>query len=234
MIAVSDVARISSSPTAPPPCAAAPERWLDRRDRTEALTTCLRCPVRRWCAQEALSVKATWGMWAGIWIDGRHSEVADSLRAIAVEPMDARPTVGADTTMSELAPGNRPPLPRGRLGRSGRAQPVSALVLGRSSGQCEIFGAGCQLVSDVQCSRVVGMSTRQASSASSIFAACRRCSETLGTAPEADLEALGYVIESPGRASSVPFRWRGARWVLLEAQGALRQVHGDSQTAQAC
>ena len=97
-------------PTAPPPCSTQPERWFHRAHRAHALVTCVQCPVRRWCAQEALLTKATWGLWAGIWIDGRLSEVAHYLDAIATDT-PAIPT--APATTPEASP---PARPRARTG----------------------------------------------------------------------------------------------------------------------
>ena len=47
------------------PCQQDPDRWFDRADRTHALAACLACPVRSWCARQALRDRASWGMWAG-------------------------------------------------------------------------------------------------------------------------------------------------------------------------
>ncbi|WP_353617002.1 WhiB family transcriptional regulator [Mycobacterium sp. ENV421] len=68
------------------PCRAEPDRWFDRDDRRRALRGCLACPVRSWCAREALRSKACWGMWAGVWIDGEHNAAIDHLWDVAEAP----------------------------------------------------------------------------------------------------------------------------------------------------
>jgi hypothetical protein len=127
---------------APAPCASSPERWMDRRDRAHALATYLQCPVRRWCAQEALRVQASWGMWAGVWIDGHLSPVAPLLRSVATPA--ALPHV---TSVAALPAGHVPverrPLPRRRAPRRPGSPHTAVLV--RSSGHCEVMRAGCGL-----------------------------------------------------------------------------------------
>src|ERR1700712_5672769 len=126
-----------TAPTAPLPCSAEPERWFDRAHRTHALSTCLECPVRRWCAQEALRARAPWGMWAGIWIDGTFGVVPDLLQPIAADATISRPNSGKPSvaTQSEV---KRLPLRRLRTAPAVRPGSVNTAVVARSSGQCEI------------------------------------------------------------------------------------------------
>src|SRR3954463_4403527 len=139
---------------APPPCSAEPKRWFDRAHRAHALAARLRCPARRWCAHEALLAEASWGMWAGIWIDGRLSEVAHYLDAIA---KDTQATPTASATILEKSPSartrTRRPLPRTGQLRAGQRLSVRAAVLARSSGQCEVMAAECRLAADTHASR---------------------------------------------------------------------------------
>ncbi|WP_082994534.1 WhiB family transcriptional regulator [Mycobacterium sp. 1245801.1] len=67
------------------PCQRDPERWFNRRHRRDTLAACLNCPARPWCAQQALTWHACWGMWAGVWIDGQHTDAAPYLHAIAAD-----------------------------------------------------------------------------------------------------------------------------------------------------
>jgi hypothetical protein len=208
---------------APPPCSAEPERWFDRAHRAHALATCLQCPVRRWCAQEALLGAASWGMWAGIWIDGRLSEVAHYLDVIATDT-PAIPT--APVTTPEASPpararGHRPLRRTGPL-HAGRRVSVRAAVLARSSGQCEIMTAECRLAADTQASRIAGAGAGNATSAAVVYAACTRCADAVGaTIDPTSACRLGYQVDSPAQAPNVPFYWRQCRWVLLGRAGEL-------------
>jgi hypothetical protein len=211
--------------TTPPPCSAEPERWFDQAHRTHALAACLQCPARRWCAQEALQVGASWGMWAGIWIEGRRTEVAHYLRAIATDG-----TIGINggaVAIEAPAPpataeSNRSPLPHTRPLQAGGSGSVSAVVLGRSSGHCEVVSERCRLTADTHVSRVLGWSPREASSAAEVIVACTPCAESMAALNRHEARRLGYVIDSSPQAPNVPLYWRGARWVLL---GRLGQLH---------
>lgn len=229
---MSDAERASSRPATPPPCAAAPQRWLDRADRVQALETCLQCPVRRWCAQEALRLDASWGMWAGIWVDGR-ADATPRLQAIAAEPA---PTAATPVTDSPAVPhpDARLPLPPALRHRQGRRVSVAARVLARSSGHCEILGPGCHLTSRCLQSRVVGLPADRATSAADVYAACRSCAEAAVIIPADIAESLGHLVDSPGQAVSTPFRWRGSRWVLLGPYGELHEADLDIRRVRAC
>ena len=102
----------SQSPAAAPlPCQRDPDRWFDRADRTDALATMPGLPRAQLVRAAGAARRASWGMWAGIWIDGRLADVAHYLQAIA-----------AGTPAPPRAGRTRPrPLPRGR--RPPAAQP---------------------------------------------------------------------------------------------------------------
>jgi hypothetical protein len=209
-------------PTAsPPPCSAEPERWFDRAHRAHALAACLQCPARRWCAREALLAEASWGMWAGIWIDGRLSEVAHYLDAIATGT-PAIPTAPATAQAGSPAAWtreHRPPLRTGPL-RAGQCLSVRAAVLARSSGQCEVIAAQCRLAANIQASRIPGAVASDATSAAMVYATCTRCNDALhATIDPTSARRLGYRVDSPAHAPTVPFYWRQCRWVLLGRAG---------------
>ena len=208
---------------APPPCSAEPERWFDRAHRAHALAACLQCPARRWCAREALLAEASWGMWAGIWIDGRLSQVAHYLDAIATDT-PAIPTAPATTLQASPAAwtrAHRPPFRTGPL-RAGRHLSVRAAVLARSSGQCEVMAAQCRLAADIQASRIPGAVASDATSAAMVYATCTRCADALhATIDPTSARRLGYRVDSPAHAPNVPFYWRQCRWVLLGRAGEL-------------
>jgi hypothetical protein len=168
-------------------------------------------------------VQASWGLWAGIWIDGQLSPVAPLLRAIAAE--SARPHDIPDTVTVTAAPptvDDRPlPLPRRRPTR--RPDSVRATVLARCSGHCEVMSGGCRFSADVHLSRDPRRDPTHMASAAGVFAACRRCAETVDARRD-DAARLGWRVEHPGQVHQAPFFWRSARWVRFDARGLVRDV----------
>lgn len=205
--------------TTAPPCSVDPDRWFDRTHRTAALEGCLCCRSRRWCAGEALRTNASWGMWAGIWIDGTSEAATRHLAAIAAD-WPPRPR----TAHGELAP---KPIPRGPtpLPQSPRIIrcTTAAVVAARSSGHCEIMTAGCQLSADRQLPRIADTDDHAALTASELFFACTSCAQWLSAATES-AQAKGYLVASAAEAPNTPFHWRATRWVLLGARGELDEI----------
>lgn len=212
---------IEARPAAATPlaCTLDPDRWFDRANRTTALEGCLRCPARRGCAREALRANASWGMWAGIWIDGRAKPAARYLAAIAADwpprprriRHEAPPT---PTPRDPIALPQRPAIVR---------RSTAAVVTARSSGHCEVMTSGCRLTADRQLSRVVDIDGRPEPTASELFCACGPCAQWVSAATES-ARAMGYLVASPAAAGHTPFRWRAARWVLLGSRGDLAEV----------
>jgi hypothetical protein len=210
--------------TAPLACTVDPDRWFTRSDRTHARAACLRCPARRSCAREALRANATWGMWAGIWIDGTGEPATRFLRAIAAD-WPPRPRSVERAALSAPIPHDPAPLPR-RPPITGR--PVATVVAARASGHCEVMAEGCQLTADRQVSRIVGRAAHDATSAAEVFCACGTCADA-ATSSTGLMRRCGYVVESASAAARIPFYWRGARWMLLGTGGEL--VEADERVA---
>lgn len=208
-----------TSATTPLACTVDPDRWFDRTHRTATLEGCLRCPARRGCAREALRAKATWGMWAGIWIDGRTEPAARYLHAIAAD-WPRRPRSPVPAMPSTPIPRHPAPLPHRRAVGGGSA---AAVVTARSAGHCEVMGQGCRLTADRQLSRMAGLDARPESTASELFCACGPCAHWVSAATES-ARAKGYLVASPEAAWHTPFHWRAARWVLLGSRGELSEV----------
>ena len=212
-------------PITPPPCSEDPECWFDRARRTQALATCLECPVRRWCAQEALRTDARCGMWAGIWIEGPRGDIAHYLRAIASDQPSANVQIGEIATAPTTSDEHRATLPRLRSGRLSRPRSVSSAVLARSSGNCEVLADGCRFTADVHVSRIVEISAGEATSADAVYAACGPCATTFVPSLDQDeARRFGFVVDSFARTSHTPFYWRGARWVTFDRWGRLRDA----------
>jgi Transcription factor WhiB len=210
------------------PCQRDPEGWFTRGCRADTRAACFTCPVRPWCADQALRWRASWGVWAGVWIDGRHDDAVPYLRAIAAnQPSPPQPPPGIAGRAIRPQPSTSTPLRRPAAPASGPS--MSTTVLARSSGHCEIVAEGCRYSFDRLMSRHRTGSTIEKPSAADVFAACTICAEMLaGLEPQLGTR-WGYGIE-PGRDRTlVPFRWRGSRWVLLGRDGWLTEL---SQTVR--
>jgi hypothetical protein len=193
------------------PCQRDPDRWFDRTDLTHALAGCLACPARSWCARRALGDHASWGMWAGIWIDRNLADVAHYLQAIAQSaPTSPPPATG--TCRIEAA--RRPP------GICSPTKPnVAAVITARSSGHCEIMALDCRLRVETIASRIPGRSWRELPHAAAGYAVCRRClAEVIRMEPRLS-DQLGYIVDNPANAATVAFYWRQSRWMRLDSAG---------------
>jgi hypothetical protein len=194
------------------PCQRDPDRWFDRRNRTHALTGCLACPARTWCARQALRDHASWGMWAGIWIDGNLADVADYLQAIA-EPAPPStpppPTTILCTEASRRLPVIRPPA----------EHIVAAVITARSSGHCEIMASDCTLGLDAIASRIRGRCWHELPDAAAGYAVCQNCQAAVARMEPRLSQQLGYIVDNPANAATVPFYWRQNSWMLLDSAG---------------
>jgi hypothetical protein len=221
---------------APPPSSSAlacqrdPERWFDQRHRRDALAACLVCPVRPWCAAEALKSVASWGLWAGVWIDGRHRDAVPYLKAIANEeysPADDQPPIasgGTDHASPALGP----------LGRPSKALPprsAPAAVLARSCGHCEVFAEGCRYSFDRVLSRCPARPPGENRCPAQLFAACRECADLVAVLQPHLATRSGYLVAAGRDPAAVPFFWRGSRWVLLDRDGWLTEIGDDARSA---
>jgi hypothetical protein len=221
---------------APPPprsalaCQADPECWFDPRRRGQALTGCLDCAVRARCAQQALKYHASWGLWAGVWIDGRHDDAAPYLRAIAAEDPQSRErpphTPSTNTTRACPVPA---PLPRPSVTSPPRSVPTA--VLARSSGHCEIVTDSCRYSFDRVIRRHPADAPIENPSPAGFFAACAVCAEIVAQLTPQLATRLGYLVDGGRDPAAVPFRWRGSRWVLLDRHGWLTELGRNAQSA---
>jgi hypothetical protein len=210
------------------PCQLDPERWFDHRNRAGALADCLSCPARRWCAREALQCRASWGLWAGVWIDGPHDDAMAYLEAIATDDFaQGSPRDGAvidarrDWEVTPLHP------PSG----SSRPRSISAAVLARSCGHCEVFADGCRYTYERLVSRHPSIVDSETATPSDVFAACSSCAEMVAVLNLKLAIGFGYVLDAHRDSAHVPFYWRGSRWVLLDRDGWLTEMPDHAETA---
>lgn len=189
-------------------CRHDPERWFDRHDRVHALQGCLSCPVRPWCATEALRSRPSHGMWAGIWIDDNLDAVSHYLHVVASGPrcrQRAHPHV----------PRHRGPTPPPFDAAAPRAHD---LIVARASGHCEVLTPYCRFGIDNLRSRTP---QHEISDPSGGYAVCRNCEQVLADVDEAISHRLGYLV-GPGQQWTVaPFYWRQARSVVFTRVGGL-------------
>lgn len=215
-----------------PVCQRNPEQWFDRRHRREALAACLACPIRRWCAEQALKWHASDGLWAGVWIDGHHQGAAPYLKAIAAgreaAPAHPDPPKNDDTTTNE--PPSGAPLVRPMAPTASHS--TKATVLARSSGNCEVFVEGCNYTFDRLVARCTSRDHTENHSPTGVFVACELCADAIARMEPRLAKRFGYLIGASVDPASVPFYWRASRWVLLERDGWLTEIHADVRTAQ--
>jgi hypothetical protein len=220
------------SPPPPPSttlvCQRDPERWFDRRHRRGALAGCLLCPARARCAQEALAWRAEWGMWAGVWIDGCHDSAAPYLKAIAYEEystVDRQPPAAGETA------DHRPPPPLHRPSAELPPHSAAAALLARSSGHCEVFAEGCRYTFDRTVNRCSAGPAGENPSPAELFAACGACGDIVARQQPQLAIGSGYLVAAGRDPVSVPFLWRGSRWVLLDRQGWLTEIRAAARSA---
>jgi Transcription factor WhiB len=225
---------MSDAPLLSPPrsvaCQRDPERWFDRRHRRDALVECLQCTVRPWCARQALQCRAHHGMWAGVWIDGRHSDAVPYLQALAADDaglLDQRPAV------TNMTPRHRPPAraPLGRPPVCTRSRSVPGTLLARSCGHCEVFAPSCRYTFDRVMTRRPNEAGNKDPCPAALFAACTACAEIVSALDAPLATRLGYLVQAGRDPARVPFLWLGARWVLLDPDGWLMDTHAHAQTA---
>jgi len=207
-----------TQPQSQPPCSAEPQLWFDKSHTTHALRECLACPLRRWCAGEAIRVKASFGMWAGIFIDDTLPQVAPLLRAIAqspaAEPAEVPHPTPKPATLSAVGI-TEPPR---------RVTAVLTAVSARSSGNCEIMTNHCRLTFDTLGSRIPGCDPWTLQRASDVYAVCRPCAVALGAAEPQFVERLGIVVRPPYEPAYTRFFWRQAQWVYLDGGSRICRV----------
>lgn len=194
-----------------PACATEPERWFDKSDTMHALRHCLACPMRQWCAAEAVRVKASFGMWAGIFISHNPAEVAPQLLAIA------RMADAPVSEASQLPAAEAPKRPLAAIPTTpGRQNTVLRTVAARSSGHCEIMTRDCRLTFDTLGSRVADQDPWTAHRASDVYAVCRPCAAAIDNAEPHFVKRLGYIVAAPYEPAYTRFLWRQAHWVYLD------------------
>jgi hypothetical protein len=186
--------------------------------------------VRSWCAQEALKWQASCGLWAGIWIDGRHQNAVPYLEVIASgDAMPAGSLPPADDEGTDYDVPICTPLVRPSSAVPSRS--TATTVLARSSGSCEVFTEGCRYTFDRLVARCPDQDSTENPSPAHVFAACTVCADTLARLESRLAKRFGYTVDAGRDPASVLFHWRGSRWVLFDRDGWLTEMRENAQTA---
>lgn len=216
------------STAAPTPCREHPGDWMDPTRRALTRHQCLSCPSLRGCAAAARQSRPSYGMWAGVWIDGDFTRKQHLLGRPGCGPAP-RPT---GPQPDPLPP--RPPAPavaRGRRRRVGTlltappAPAVAALITARASGHCEIMAPACTYQQSAIFTRRRSAGGALASPADAL-AACRNCIELIEHTDLPTAFDLGYLVDRRTTTSSAAVLWRQQRWVYLDTRGHLHPATG--------
>jgi hypothetical protein len=110
------------------------------------------------------------------------------------------------------------------------SRPTAAL-LARSSGHCEVFAQGCRYSFDRVLDRCPAVGPTENPCPAQLFAACSACADILAHLEPQLATRSGYLVAAGRDPASVPFLWRGSRWVLLDRGGWLTELGDDARSA---
>jgi hypothetical protein len=220
------------------PCSQEPAAWSDPRRQAFTGRQCLRCPGRAQCAQSALDHQPSYGMWAGVWIDGDFSVKQRLLSAIAAAAAEPDPDTTQAITAAATPPSARPPGRRTRVGALLTTAPPAAIaahITARASGHCEIMAPACTYQQAVIFSRRrhAQRDTHQLRSAADGIAACRNCVDLIEHTDVPTVLDLGYLVDARTPTSITAMLWRQHRWVYLDTRGRI-QIPASIPTSTAC
>jgi Transcription factor WhiB len=220
------------------PCAREPAAWFDPRRQAFTGRQCLRCPARAECAQSALDRQPSYGMWAGVWIDGDFSVKQRLLSAIAASCAELDPDANQAITAPATPPRARPPGRRRRVGALLTTPPpaaIAVLITARASGHCEIMAPACTYQQAVIFSRRrrAERDNHQLRSAADGIAACGNCVDLIEHTDLPTVLDLGYLVDARTPTSITAMLWRQHRWVYLDTRGRI-QIPTSALTNTAC
>jgi len=109
-------------------------------------------PGGRW------AITPSWGMWAGIWIDGNLADIAPYLQAIAEAAPPTPPPPARSPVAHQHPPLRSAPYPGHPTARK---HAVAAVITARSSGHCEIMAPDCGLGVEAIASRIRGRCSQE-------------------------------------------------------------------------
>ncbi|GLD08885.1 WhiB family transcriptional regulator [Mycobacterium kiyosense] len=222
----------TSSPSLP--CQQNPGDWFDPRRRAFTRRQCLKCANRSDCAAAAIRHRPSYGMWAGVWIDGDlavkqhllglpHPDIGPSLTPQSPDPQPHPPTPPPP------APAGSPRARRARVGKLPTTPPapaVAALITARASGHCEIMAPACTHQQSAIFTRRRRTARTALTSPADAIAACRNCIDLIEHTDTPTALDLGYLVDPRSTTSTAPMLWRQHRWVYLDTRGRLHPTGG--------
>lgn len=222
------------------PCSRGQAEWFDPRRQAFTRAQCLRCPTLAACAQSALRKPPSYGMWAGVWIDGDFGAKKRLLltAAAACPEPSPRPDPVRAIAAPSLPAATRSPSRRtlvGALLTTPPPTPIAALITARASGNCEIMAPACTYQQAVIFTRRrrAASSTRQLRTTADGIAACRNCVDLIEHTDLPTALDLGYLVDARTPASITVMLWRQHRWVYLDTRGHIQDA-AVTQTQTAC
>ena len=215
------------------PCLQHPGDWLDPKRRTFTRQQCLGCPSLVRCSRSALRHEPSYGMWAGVWIDGDFPSKKHLLGLPAQPPADTKPVDHQPVTPSVTPAARYGPRPgrRVRVGKLLITTPVpliAAQITARASGHCEIMAPACRYQQAAIFSRRRRAHPRPLASPADAIAACRNCIELIEHTDIPTALDLGYLVDPRSTTSTTAMLWRQHRWVFLDTHG---RVHDTTDLA---
>lgn len=219
------------------PCLQHPGDWFDPKRRAFTRQQCLKCPNLAQCSQSALRDRPSYGMWAGVWINGDFSS-KERLLIGHTQPMpNTKPP-----DRQEITP---PPTPSSRHARPGRRirvgkllitsplPAIAAQITARASGHCEIMAPACTYHQAAIFSRRRGTTLRPLGSPADAIAACHNCIDLIEHTDLPTALDLGYIVDPRSTTSTTAMLWRQHRWVFLGTHGRIHDIADPSVTQTA-
>jgi hypothetical protein len=163
-------------------------------------------------------------MWAGIWIDRSLADVAHYLQAIAESAPPSAPP--PSTSIHRMKAPRRPPVIRPPAKHT-----IAGVITARSSGHCEIMAPDCTLGLDTIASRIRCRCWNELPDAAAGYAVCRTCQDAVTRMEPRLSHQLGYIVDNPADAATIPFYWRQSRWMRLDSAGGAAPVSSARRTA---
>lgn len=217
------------------PCLQHPGDWFDPKLRTYTRQQCLNCPSLLPCSQSALQRQPSYGMWAGVWIDGDLPTKKHLLGLAALPPADAKPVERDYITPPAAATDTRAARPgrRVRVRKLLITAPTPAIaqqITARASGHCEIMAPACTYDQAAIFFRRRRAHPRPLGSPADAIAACRNCIDLIEHTDIPTALDLGYLVDPRSTTSTTPMLWRQHRWVFLDTHGRLHDTNDPTVT----
>lgn len=219
------------------PCLQHPADWFDPQRRAFTRHECLNCPNLLACRRSALEHQPSYGMWAGVWIDGDFAE-KKHLLGLPAYPVPNAKTADHQPFTPPGAPGgtHRRPGRRTRVRKLLTTSPrpaIAAQITARASGHCEIMAPACTYSQTTIFSRRRRAHPRPLASPADAIASCHNCIELIEHTDIPTALDLGYLVDPRATTSTTAMLWRQHRWVFLDTRGRIHDTNDLAVTSTA-